>query len=147
MKCKKIGNARIYHSNNKVSHVVLMDKKVEIARINRAFSFTGGNMFGIPCRTNGLGPSNNPALTKALSKTPFAKAFKVASNFHDVLYALGIAVTTRETADKVWYHINKIESIRPIKGWFKRMRYYAWNRSFYRTLRVGGSSSWGVTDD
>ena len=146
MKCKKVGNARIYHSNNIVSHVVLIDNKVEIARITRAFSRSGGVMFGIPCRSNGMGPSNNPALTNALQKLPCADDFYQASSYHDILYSLAGAVTDRKTADLVWYEVNKIEVI-PIKPWYSKFHFVRWNWYGYRLIRSGGADSWGVTDE
>ena len=146
MKCKKIGNARIWHSNNKVSHITFLFNGVESVRITRAFSRTGGVMLGIPCRSNGMGASNSPKLTAMLQKLPCADDFYQASSYHDIIYALGDAVTDRKTADLIWYEVNGIE-VTPIKPWYSKFYFIRWNWYGYRSIRAGGSSSWGVTDD
>lgn len=146
MKRKKVGNARIYHENNIVSFVVLIDNNVEIARVTRAFSRTGGVMLGIPCRSNGMGASNSPVITSILQKLPCADDFYQASCFHDILYALGGVVTDRKTADKVWYEVNKIEVV-SIKPWYSKFHFIRYNWYGYRLIRSGGDSSWGVTNE
>jgi hypothetical protein len=89
-----------------------------------------------------MGPENNSFIRGILQKLPCADDFEPASNFHDILYKLGsMLFITRETADKIWRFINKIEVVQ-IVPWYKVFYFWRRNRQGYGLLRLLGESSW-----
>ena len=144
MKCKKVGNARIYHESNKVFEVAFFDKEkgMFFIEITRSFAKNGGTLHGIKCDVNGTGPSNNKLAYWACQQLFFADEFELASFFHDVIGSLGIMATDFKTWNLIWYHINKIEAIPKVR-WYKRFMFHVANRYGLRLLNKYGRSSWG----
>jgi len=142
MKIKKIGKARIYHEKNFVHNVQFVnDFGNVIATVTREQAIDGFTWRGIECKSNGTGPSNNKVAYWACQKISAGRVFDIASEFHDVIGAMGDAVTRFKTWNLIWFWINYIECI-PKTKWWIRWYYHGCNRAGLTLLNTFGRSSY-----